>query len=695
LGDIRPAAAFRFSSFHLDGRAGELRRNGIKIKLPDQSIQVLATLLEHAGDVVTREELQQKLWPNGTVVEFEAGINAAIKRIRQALGDSAEESRFIETLPRRGYRFLAPVEREASSEAVPPSEPVPDAGPLTGERVSHYRIVKKLGQGAMGVVYQAEDTRLGRPVALKILLGELAQDRQALERFSREARAVSALNHPNICTLYDIGESERRPFLAMEYLEGHTLAEFSAAKPLRVDQLLEIGIQIADALDAAHAKGIIHRDVKPANILITTHGQVKMMDFGIAKLAKNAVPVHAAANGSGERTAFMSEQLVTNPGTALGTVAYMSPEQVRGEEIDTRSDLFSFGVVLYELATGQRPFQGTTSAVVFHAILSRMPLPPEQLRSDLPAEIERIIQKALEKQPDLRYQHAAELRADLKRVKRDTDSGRAATGLNERRPAIAVAKRGLKWRWIIAASAIAATAVGLGITGSYWFKRSGPATQQVLTAAPLTAYFGHQSYPTFSPDGSQVAFSWNGEKEGNSDIYVKLIGSEPPLRLTNTAAEEFSPAWSPDGRWIAFCRKLPGGKYAVVLTSPIPGPEQQLTEFYGDQRNTLMGPLLAWSPDSRWLAIAGAERFGVVQSLFLLSPDTGEKRKITSPPVGNLFGDDCPAFSPDGRRLAFSRWNAWATGDLYLLDLSPNLEPLAEPKRITFGNWDAASPTWT
>jgi serine/threonine protein kinase len=504
--EAEPAQLIRFESFEVNLRSGELRKNGEKVRLPEQSFQILTMLIERPGEVVLRREIQKRLWPNDTVVEFENSINAAIKRPRLALGDSADHPRYVETLARRGYRWMVPLEpgrgdwspksksslrskteKLGNNSALPSHTAAKElltrtpsaAASLIGRKVSHYRVLEVLGGGGMGVVYKAEDIRLSRGVALKFLPEELAGDAVALQRFEREARAASALNHPNICTIYEVEEHEGQPFIVMELLEGQTLRERIGAPltpgpsplgrgepkslellpspvgrgwpagpgegargtPLQIDTLLDLAIQITDGLDAAHQKGVIHRDIKPANIFITTRGQAKILDFGLAKLAGSTGVSPALEGGAGSskdeqdhgqdahgRAGETPALHLTRTGVAMGSAPYMSPEQVRAERLDSRTDLFSFGLVLYEMATGHQAFSGETAAIIREAILNRAPVPARASNPDLPPKMEEIINKALEKDRGSRYQTAAELRADLKHLKHDGDSGLSPVG---------------------------------------------------------------------------------------------------------------------------------------------------------------------------------------------------------------------------------------------------------------------------
>ena len=447
----------RFGEFELNVTTGELwqvgGQNGPKLLLQEQPFQVLRLLIERRGEIVTRQEIKGKLWPNDTVVDFDHGINGAIATLRRLLGDSAGEPRYIETVARRGYRLLVSTNWQEAAAEPPVTQPPdrvaeaevksrPGLGNLIGKKVSHYRVLEVIGGGGMGMVYKAEDLKLGRRVAVKFLPEELASDPVALQRFEREAQTASALNHPNICTIYEIEEFERQPFIVMELLEGETLLHHLAAsgsKTIPLARLIDIAIQICDGLQAAHSKGVIHRDIKPANIFLPRQGPVKILDFGLAKLAAGQeIPEEAAtemrevnspldwdvSHGSNDGRVKGIHTTLTRTGTAMGTAGYMSPEQIRKEKLDVRTDIFSFGLVLYEAAAGRRAFTGQTAPIVHNAILQETPVSVHNLNPAIPRRLEAVITKALEKDRTQRYQSCAEMRADIERVKKEMQPAR-------------------------------------------------------------------------------------------------------------------------------------------------------------------------------------------------------------------------------------------------------------------------------
>jgi serine/threonine protein kinase len=558
---------------------------------------------------------------------------------------------------------------------------MPDSASIVGQVVSHYRILEKLGGGGMGVVYRAEDAKLGRQVALKFLPPGTAQDPRALDRFQREARAASGLNHPHICTIHDIDQDQGRYFIAMELLEGRTLKDWIAHGPPEVSQIIDWGMQIADGLDASHWKGIIHRDLKPANIFITSRGEAKILDFGLAKVT--------AGEGQGPQYSATTELI--SDSNIVGTLEYMSPEQLLGKPLDGRSDLFSLGAVLYEMVTGKRPFLGKSSGEIFDAILHKQPAAVARLNPQAPVELEQIINKCLEKDSDLRYQSAADLRTDLKRLKRDSSSGshsRPENWQGHREP-----RR--RFRVGLQVAILLVIILGLGSLAAYLFLNKAKPAQDQITVLPFTTYPGQEMYPTFSPDGNKIAFAWDGGKNipGNFDLYLKQFGSEVPLRLTTHPATYLTPAWSPDGQFIAFSRTDPK-ESGIYIVPAIGGPERRLVK-------TMFGysdfGFLSWSGDGKWLAYPDVDQpYADVPprtTMRLINVETLEKQVLPQP-AAECRSTWMPAFSPDGNFLAYECLKEFGRGWLFVQEGLHGHPRVLAPVEGDFGGgvtWSADS----
>jgi eukaryotic-like serine/threonine-protein kinase len=536
---------------------------------------------------------------------------------------------------------------------------------MVGKVLSHYEILAQLGAGGMGVVYKARDTRLNRFVAIKVLPADKLGDAERRRRFIQEAQAASALNHPNILTIHEISSENGTDFMVMEYVQGKTLDALIPRKGMRLNEMLKLAIQMAEALSKAHAAGIVHRDLKPGNVMVTEDGLVKVLDFGLAKLTEVSDSADAA-------TATLQAQ--TDEGTIVGTVSYMSPEQAEGKKVDGRSDIFSLGAVLYEIATGQRAFQGESKMSTLAAILREEPRPASQLVAGIPRDLEKVINRCLRKDANRRFQHMADLKVTLEELKEESDSGALTGVVPAPRPTPRI------WLWAGAAMVV----VALGVAGWFFHERTRNPTP-APEVVPLTSYAGIEQSPSFSLDGNQVAFSWNGEKQDNFDIYVKLIGSPTPLRLTKDSADDLSPAFSPDGRSIGFIRLLKEHPTLIIVPA-LGGPERVVAEVTANTMNLpFTGQSFAWHPKGTWV---------VTDGLTLLSAETGETRKLTSPPT-KFSVDFSPAVSPDGRMVAFSRSTGYSSSEIYQLEITDDLKPKGEPKRLTeLKNFSVAS-AWT
>ncbi len=525
-----------------------------------------------------------------------------------------------------------------------------------GDKLGPYEIVSRIGAGGMGLVYKAHDPRVNRTVAIKVPSATFS------ERFQREARAIAALNHPNICTLYDVGQQNGIDFIVMEFVTGKTLDQLAPQKGLRLGETLSLAVQIADALVAAHSAGITHRDLKPTNIMVDEHGTVKVLDFGLAKLAQRA-------DGS-DTTQTLGG--LTETGAILGTVSYMSPEQAEGKAVDPRTDIFSFGAVLYEMVTGQRAFRGETPMSTISAILRDEPIPLSQLTPEIPHDLEKIVTRCLRKDPERRFQNMADVRVALVELKEESES-RPSAKLAAVRPNSRRA-----WKWMGATAGVVAI-----LSAGFWLLTHRHAAIPQPFLVPVTTDPGYQAQPSFSPDGKQIAFNHSSGRKGDKlGIYVKMLGETQALRLTPTSTVDFLPAWAPDGRRIAFRRGGPEG--GIFTASALGGSERKLTSL----TTTFQ---MSWSPDGKWLAISlNSEK---EPGIMLIPVDGGEPKRITNPkpPAEHR----APAFSPDGRSLGYANCAGRFSCDVVIQELDSSVSPQGSPRKVTNQGVFILALTWS
>jgi eukaryotic-like serine/threonine-protein kinase len=554
-----------------------------------------------------------------------------------------------------------------------------------GQKIRHFEVLERIGEGGMGEVFKARDVSLGRSVALKALKPGL-MTASARERFLREARVASALNHPNIVTVFEAFTEDDTDFIAMELITGRTLDLMIAEKSLPVSESLEFALQIADALNAAHRAGVVHRDLKPGNIMVTDDRVIKVLDFGIAKMV---LPEDTQGSNIAGATATIEPFSAgrTSPGVIMGTAAYMSPEQAEGKPVDARSDIFSFGVILYEMLTGRRAFKADSEVSSLVAILTKEPTPLAELVPAAPGALDSIVSRCLRKQAERRLQTAADLRAALRDVQDE---------LAEESRTLAAAKPAASrfrspWLWVAAL----ALAVALAGTWLYLSREgtSGPGTSGIhAKSTPLTAYRGSEADPSFSPDGNQVAFSWDGESRDNSDIYLKLVGPGRPVRITTDPRPDICPSWSRDGRWVAFLRQLADNEFSLIVIPALGGRERALLNL--NTSYILGASKPAWSKDSKWLVISATSPGQNQQALARVSLESAQISWITQPDTSSGLHEVMPALSPNGHQLAFSRVGGGFVTAAFVLSVSDGLVPSGAPRALDQGEIPALTPEW-